>query len=436
MKAVFVKPSEDDGGFEEILRLRCREMIQTLTKMGVEMLPVEFEAASKAKEDTLREIRNFNPNCLIVATLSYFVSIAGQERNVFQLLDKPIIVFWDDPLGALAGYLRTLTARRRDRNWTKIVSSFRAVNEQSSALDIFRGLMRNPMVTHFSWDTGHVEVVNSLGLTDPRQVKWYPLVTYSPFLKTGRIRRDIPQTVEIAFCGNVYLGALEKSRFWKSSISKSLTRVICDRRLQSLERSVWDVMLEEIEKLPSETREKYGLYLERKEFWDYYIFVVWHAANTLIRLDVLSKTKREIRVYGLFADPKSSDLIKDYPNLRYEGNKDHFAELPTIYASTKINICISNGLCYKGVSSKLIDCLASGGFALTDPKEDLVRLFGHTVERIFFRNINELNEKIDYYLARPAEREEIVDTLRQKIQRECTVENVCGRIVATVMADG
>jgi spore maturation protein CgeB len=92
---------------------------------------------------------------------------------------------------------------------------------------------------------------------------------------------------------------------------------------------------------------------------------------------------------------------------------------------------IANGLIYNGVPSKLIDCLASGGFALSDPKVDLVRLFGRDVEAIFFRNADELNAKIEYFLPRRDERREIVHELRKTIERECTLERLFERVLAS-----
>jgi spore maturation protein CgeB len=82
--------------------------------------------------------------------------------------------------------------------------------------------------------------------------------------------------------------------------------------------------------------------------------------------------------------------------------------------------------------SKLIDCLASGGFALCDPKEDLVRFFGPMVKRIFFRNVEELNSKIDYYLSHPVERNEIVTELGLKIRQHCTLEALFERVLESV----
>jgi spore maturation protein CgeB len=149
-------------------------------------------------------------------------------------------------------------------------------------------------------------------------------------------------------------------------------------------------------------------------------------------MGILGAVQRQVSIHGVFADPKSVEGLKSYPNLNYRGVAHYFNDLPGVYASTKINICISNGLIYNGIPSKLIDCLASGGFALTDPKEDLVRLFGSSVERIFFRNADELNAKIEYYLARPLERAEIVSELRDRIRQKCTLKALFEQVLESV----
>jgi spore maturation protein CgeB len=122
-------------------------------------------------------------------------------------------------------------------------------------------------------------------------------------------------------------------------------------------------------------------------------------------------------------------LLQKSPNLVYAGDVHHFRELPQAFASTRINVCIANSLIYKGAPSKLIDCLASGGFALSDPKDDLVRLFGRDVEAIFFRNADELNAKIEYFLPRREERREIVHELRKTIEQKCTLERLFERVL-------
>jgi spore maturation protein CgeB len=144
---------------------------------------------------------------------------------------------------------------------------------------------------------------------------------------------------------------------------------------------------------------------------------------------VLAAVEREVHLFGMFADPASVKLLQKKPNLVYAGDVHHFRELPQTFASTRINVCIANGLIYKGAPSKLIDCLASGGFALSDPKDDLVRLFGRDVEAIFFRNADELNAKIEYFLPRREERREIVHELRKTIEQECTLDRLFERVL-------
>ena len=145
--------------------------------------------------------------------------------------------------------------------------------------------------------------------------------------------------------------------------------------------------------------------------------------------ETFSSVERPIDVFGVFGDPESVGLLDRHRNLVFRGHAHQFRELPHVFAATRINICLSNGLIHSGVPSKLIDCLASGGFALVDPKPDLLRLFGPDIEPVLFRNGEELNAKIEYFLDRPGERREIVEALRATVQRECTLDNLFDRVL-------
>jgi hypothetical protein len=436
MKAVFITPEKTTFGFEPIMWLRSQEMIQTLCEMGVDVLPLEVNAFSELfRRNDVTELKK---RVIIAPNFNYFLLAAADRLSTLDALEEPIIAVWDDPLGALANFVnRQPGVAAKFLNRVAQVSRIESLGKfaracadtLSHARRNFRRVMQHPLLRHFSWDTGHVETVESLGLLEAQRVTWYPIATYSAFLTKGTHVKDVVQDRDIGFCGNVYLELVRESEFFKNELLRELTTRICDQKLQALNRSVWSLMMEEIGKLPRGMRSDYGLYYDRQRFWDYYIFMVWHAANTLVRLGILGKVDRQVSLYGLFADPKSVDALKDYPKLRYEGVAHHFNDLPQIYASTKINLCISNGLVYNGIPSKLIDCVASGGFALCDPKEDLVRFFGPVVKRIFFHNAEELNSKIEYYLAHPLERGEIVAELSSKIRAHCTVKRLCEQMI-------
>lgn len=446
MRAIFITPEERAAGFEPVMWLRSQEMIRTLTQMGVEVRPVTFPAFATQCAERSPEMARFKPDFITAPNFNYFLVAASREGRLPRVLDKPVVALWDDPLGALANCMRHEAARGLPGKLVKVLAKVartdptgtvdrvgRSLTERSGrTLRMFEGMMRHPLLRHFSWDSGHTEAVASLGLLPAQRVHWYPIATYRPFLDTGARAREIPQRHDVAFCGNIYPGVVAEHAMWRDEFLRTLTTRICERRLEELERSVWSLMIEEIEGSPAPARRARGLHVDSKAFWDYYLFTVWHAANTLVRLGILGGIKRDVNLFGLFADPRGPQALGDYPNLRYRGNVDHFRELPTVYASTRVNICVTNGLVYKGISSKLIDCLASGGFALTDPKEDVREFFGPVAEQIFFRSLDELNSKIEYYLAHPREREEIVGELGAKIRRRCTLEALFEQVLARV----
>jgi SAM-dependent methyltransferase len=399
-RAAFLMPDVRGTGFDEIMRLRARDMVASLKGAGVD---VETRGTVSSRVDFVTA-----PN------LNYLLLAPPVDA------DKRVLV-WDDPLGALALWLAQMRGGRLG-----------FLNERSEGvLERFGALMTHRGDLHFSWDSGHIRAMSELRLVEPDAVEWYAIATFPPFLAHGR-QNDVTESVDVAFCGNVYESAVALSNFTADPFWVELTRRICDRRLADLHAPAWRAFLHELGALPQSDRSERGLDPDSSVYWDFYLYAVWLAATTEVRTRLLIQVERPVHLYGIFADPGSVDLLKRHPNLVYAGNVHHYRELPQTFASTKVNVCIANGLINQGVPSKLIDCLASGGFALTDPKDDLVRLFGRDIEAIVFRDSDELNTKIEYYLERPAERREIVATLRKTIEDRCTLDALWQTVLSRV----
>jgi SAM-dependent methyltransferase len=400
-RVAFVLPDVRGGGFDEIMRLRARDMVAALRRAGADVTTRADEAAGPADI-----ISAPNLNYLLLAP-----KWLGRRR----------LLCWDDPLGALSLWLV------HDRG-----GALGSLNTpETGVLAKFRALLQREGDAHFAWDSGHIAAATSLGLVDPGTVSWYEIATYPPFLEQGR-RSGIDPTTDVAFCGNVYESALGRSNFSGDEFFVALAQRLCERRLRELHRSAWEILVEEIAALPAQERSERALDPDSATFWDFYLYAVWFAATTVVRTELLTSIERPVSLYGVFADPESVALLERHPNLVYAGHVHHYRELPQTFAATKVNVCISNGLIYQGVPSKLIDCLASGGFALTDPKDDLTRLFGEDVDAIVFRSADELNAKIEYYLDRPAERREVVETLRRTIEEKCRLERLFSRALELV----
>ena len=72
--------------------------------------------------------------------------------------------------------------------------------------------------------------------------------------------------------------------------------------------------------------------------------------------------------------------------------------------------------------------LVVGGFLLTDWKEDL-REITPVFEQISYRSVDELKNKIDYYLTHDAERWEIASQLHMDVTRKLTYDCAASTIL-------
>jgi spore maturation protein CgeB len=101
-----------------------------------------------------------------------------------------------------------------------------------------------------------------------------------------------------------------------------------------------------------------------------------------------------------------------------------------VVAGSKINLNLHSSTTHDGVDPKcdainprVFEIAACGGFQLCDPCIGLDRLFDFDTELPVYRDLRELREKIDYYLARPEARAEIAARARERALRDHTYEN-------------
>jgi len=439
VKAVFFAPDPHEGAWASLVAQCAQEYLRAFDELGVRVQVVEQRQLARDPAAGLLAIERFAPDFVTAVTFNYLLLAASADDRLLHL-DVPTVARWDDPLGALANRFNYPAAggtRKRPGLATTVWSGLRdwlrgRPDGSRPAPPEFRDLTRNPRLLHFPWDSGHAAAFLALGLAAPRQLHWYPVSTYAPYYQMGESARNVTPTTDVAFCGNIYLHAVRQSAYWQDPFFRDLIGRLASRKARDLGASPWDLLLDEVGRLPDEARRRLGLFTDRREFWQLYLFAVWSALNTLTRLEVLGGLRKEVSLFGLFADPDSRALLSEYPNLMFAGNLDNFTELPRQYAATKINVCLSNSLIYRGTPSKLIDCLASGGFALCDPKDDLVRLFGRKVEAIFCRSAEEFNDKIDYFLGRPGARAEIVHELRRDVVERCSLRSFFGEVLKVV----
>lgn len=435
MKRRFVFFCNDgfSGPWETLMLLRLREMVQVLESLNVEVIQVRLSQVTADPSGMLRKIRAAKPDAMLSANFNYLL-LALVDLPELLNQDIPLICLWDDPLWAVttffepkpngwggsreAVYGGSLFARFRARRQIARYAKSSDQIAQESGVPApppwFGELMRHPNLKHIAWDSGQVAMLHGMGIVDAAQVRWHPVATYEPFLKVGAHASSIPTKADVSFVGNIYLKLLEDDPRYQEPESRRLIEDVCAAKANQLHKSTWELLAVAVQ----------DQQLDFAAFFDLYRLMSASAINSLARLAVLGGIERPVSLFGLFADPDSRELLSRFPNLKFAGEAHHFDELPGVYAGSKINVCVSNGLIHAGTPSKFIDCVASGGFALCDRKHDLTRLFGESAQQVMYDNVEELNEKIDHFLGRPAERKEISRWMYDCVSQRCSLNSL------------
>lgn len=112
-----------------------------------------------------------------------------------------------------------------------------------------------------------------------------------------------------------------------------------------------------------------------------------------------------------------------------------------IAAGSKINLNLHSSNAHDGVDPKcdainprVFEIAAAGAFQLCDPCIGLDRFFDFERELPVYRNLRELRDRIDYFLAHPAERKAIAEAARARALKDHTYENRARKMLDFLIA--
>jgi len=105
----------------------------------------------------------------------------------------------------------------------------------------------------------------------------------------------------------------------------------------------------------------------------------------------------------------------------YRGFAGHRQALPKIYASSSINVDINRIYQPDIVTMRVFDVLACGGFVLAEYSDDLAELFDIGTEIEAFRTLDELKQKVAFFLANADTAKEIAEQGYRRVQRDHTI---------------
>jgi len=117
---------------------------------------------------------------------------------------------------------------------------------------------------------------------------------------------------------------------------------------------------------------------------------------------------------NVYSNSDVSDLLR----VRYCGSVDYWSEMPKVFRASKINLNFTIPNIKSGIPLRIWDVLGSGGFLLTNYQAELPYYFEEGRDLVCFDGVDDLREKVGYYLTHEDERQEIARNGYEKVREK------------------
>ncbi|MDR2405802.1 MAG: glycosyltransferase [Deltaproteobacteria bacterium] len=279
---------------------------------------------------------------------------------------------------------------------------------KGAKLNSYQGL------TAFSWDSDYLEILLALGFSN---VRYLPLATEDSFFK--EVRGKTPHLRDLAFVGDSLETATKKYLALsglKDDILPLVDQVASEFLLDS--QTLPDSLL---------IKQKQFALLNDYQFLNLSALVTWRASR-LHRVAALSAlTKFPLVIAG---DKGWEEL---FPKVTLHKTLDYYDELPGFYRATKINLNITSAQMKTGLNQRVFDAPSTGSFLLTDRRAQLYEIFQEGKSVVSYENMEELPEKVSYYLKHDSERDRITTKAREIINSSHLYSHRLKTIVETTL---
>ena len=128
------------------------------------------------------------------------------------------------------------------------------------------------------------------------------------------------------------------------------------------------------------------------------------------------KTLQAVQMFfpvTIYTDSDTSDIV----GIENRGVADSVTMMPQIFQAAAINLNITSKTIQTGVSQRVFDVLANKGFLITNYQAELFDLFTPGEDLVVYESLEDLIEKVQYYLEHEEERRQIAmhgyETLKQ-----------------------
>ena len=125
----------------------------------------------------------------------------------------------------------------------------------------------------------------------------------------------------------------------------------------------------------------------------------------------------------------SGDKEERLKNVHYCGYADYYNEMPAVFANSDINLNISLRAIQTGIPLRILDIMGCGGFVLTNYQQELPEWFTLGEECVLYEGLEDLFEKVQFYLQHETIREKIAQAGLLKVKQAFTFEERMKKIL-------
>ncbi len=131
-------------------------------------------------------------------------------------------------------------------------------------------------------------------------------------------------------------------------------------------------------------------------------------------------------------DLYSYNKIDGLSKVNCKGFVKYYSEMPKMFRLSDINLNISLKIIKEGIPLRVFDILGAGGFLITNYQKEIDELFTIGKDLVVYENMQDLKEKVGYYLEHEEERREIAKNGHDKVAKLYSIESQIDKILKTL----
>lgn len=233
--------------------------------------------------------------------------------------------------------------------------------------------------------------------------------------------------IEKYSCAVSFVGRLYNNQGFEEMFTKeeNAYRKEAEEIIQTLDcvwddkTSIYDHASEELincmaSKLPEEIWERWSI--DKRYFCE--SFRLARKCNELERIRILSHLQKRFPVV-LYSDEAAKEVLNE---VEIRPWLDYNQEMPKVFHLSKINLNITSRSIESGIPQRIWDILTVGGFCLTNYQPELKEYFEIGKDLEVYHNLQELEEKIQYYLTHEEKRIRIAINGYKKVRQKHSLQ--------------